>query len=148
MNSSHAQWKTLPTTPGYSVSNLGHVRNDKTGKVLKPYVGDRAGHLRVDFPNGRFFVHVLVAEAFIGTKPQGMEVCHNDNDPTNNRVENLRYGTRSSNVLDLRAVRSHCPQGHEYTESNSYYSPEGWRSCKSCRRIARDEYRKKVKSRG
>ena len=41
--------------------------------------------------------------------PEGMEVCHQDGDRKNNRPENLRYGTRSDNVID--AIR----HGTHYT---------------------------------
>lgn len=42
----------------------------------------------------------LVAEAFIGPRPEGLEVCHNDGDNSNNRVENLRYDTPAGNSAD------------------------------------------------
>lgn len=45
-------------------------------------------------------VHRLVAAAFLGPKPEGTEVCHNNGDPTDCRVENLRYDTRSGNQRD------------------------------------------------
>jgi hypothetical protein len=46
------------------------------------------------------FIHCLIAESFLGIKPNGMEVCHNDGNRKNNRLDNLRYGTRSDNVRD------------------------------------------------
>lgn len=46
------------------------------------------------------FVHVLVARYFIGPRPEGFLVCHRDDDPNNNRVENLYYGTDSQNWAD------------------------------------------------
>ena len=46
------------------------------------------------------FIHVLIAEAFLGPKPEKMEVCHGDGNRKNNCIENLRYGTRSDNVRD------------------------------------------------
>lgn len=118
----------------YLVTDQGDVINMRTGRTLKPYIGDRAGHLRVDIGGRQLYVHQLVAEAFLGHHLGGLEVCHNDGDPTNNRVENLRWDTRSSNVLDLRAVRRTCPQGHEYTEDNTYYTAQGWRRCRKCKR--------------
>ena len=45
-------------------------------------------------------VHRLVAEAFLGPCPEGLEVAHNDGVPTNSRLENLRYATRSDNNKD------------------------------------------------
>lgn len=120
---------------GYSVSDHGNVRNDRTDKALTPYRADRTGHLRVDLPSRRPGVHVLVMEAFGGIQPPGTEVCHDDNDPTNNHVSNLRWDTRSANVLDLRAKRSHCPHGHEFTPENTYLDPStGHRRCRACKR--------------
>lgn len=143
------QWKPITGRGGdYRISSHGRVLNAKTGKVLKPFNGDRAGHLAVTLPNGRVYVHTLVAEAFIGERPQGMEVCHGDNDPSNNHVDNLRWDTRSNNVLDLRENRSKCRHGHPWVPSNIYTDPNGWQSCRPCRRKARSEYRKKVLIRG
>ena len=125
------------TELGYSVSRQGTVTNTQTGRNLHPYIADRTGHVAVDLPDGRHYVHVLVAEAYI-PRPQGsVEVRHLNNIPTDNRVENLAWGTRSDNVLDLRSVRTHCPAGHEYTSNNTYEQPNGWRRCRTCRREAK-----------
>lgn len=32
-------------------------------------------------------------------------------------------------------ARTHCKNGHEFTEENSYISKEGWRSCRKCHNI-------------
>lgn len=45
-------------------------------------------------------VHSVVAEAFIGPRPKGLDVCHNNGDRLDNRAGNLRYDTRSNNQLD------------------------------------------------
>lgn len=50
-----------------------------------------------------FYVHRLVLSAFRGECPEGFEACHNDGNPLNNVLENLRWGTPSSNQQD--AVR-------------------------------------------
>lgn len=112
-------WKDIPGYEGkYQASTLGRIRsldqyvrcgNEgkgirlRKGKVLRP--GPiKTGHLYVAV-NGRkgngVPVHQLVARTFIGERPAGMDVCHNDGDPTNNRVENLRYDTRTNNILDV-----------------------------------------------
>lgn len=46
------------------------------------------------------FVHWLVAEAFLGIRPEGLVIRHLDGDGNNNRVENLSYGTPSQNFQD------------------------------------------------
>lgn len=47
-------------------------------------------------------IHILVLEAFVGPRPAGMECCHCDGDPTNNRLDNLRWDTRESNLNDKK----------------------------------------------
>ena len=131
----------IRTDPGYEVTADGHIRNLLTGRTLTPFPRGASPHLSVDLPSGRRYVHQLVAEHYIGPCPTGEEVRHLDNDATNNAVSNLEYGTRSQNVLDLRARRTHCPQGHEYTTRNSYFDPNGWRSCRTCRNASRRRYR-------
>ena len=46
-------------------------------------------------------VHRLVLEAFLGPCPPGLICCHNDGDPANNRLSNLRWDTYKSNSEDM-----------------------------------------------
>lgn len=99
----------------YEVSNLGrvrswHQRGPGKGRASKPRIMQpqcgAGGYLRLvlSTPQGKrgVLVHGLVANAFLGPRPSGMEVCHNDGNPTNNRVENLRYDTPKANRADKR----------------------------------------------
>lgn len=45
-------------------------------------------------------VHRLVLEAFVGPAPAGTEGCHNDGNPQNNALSNLRWDTHAENMLD------------------------------------------------
>nr|WP_232111245.1 HNH endonuclease signature motif containing protein [Nocardia wallacei] len=86
--------------------------------------------------------HSLVAEAFIGPRPEGLQVCHNDGDPTNNMLANLRYDTPSENQTDIvrhgkhfHANKTHCPSGHAYAEhAYSIPSRPNARYCRACQR--------------
>jgi len=98
----------------YEVSDLGRVKS--LGRpycngvrsfpplILRPGPSNY-GHLSVVLMPGRktHMVHRLVLEAFVSPRPPGMDTCHRDGDPTNNRLDNLRWGTRSENIRD--AVR-------------------------------------------
>ena len=44
------------------------------------------------------FVHSLVLTAFVGPRPTGMYALHRDDDPTNNSLDNLYWGTPSENI--------------------------------------------------
>ena len=59
------------------------------------------GYFYVQFhPNGKitnFYIHQLVIKAFIGPRPEKMDVDHIDRNRQNNHISNLRYVTRSEN---------------------------------------------------
>lgn len=97
-------WKDIPDYEGkYQVSNMGRVKSfvkNNSGCLLKP---GKASHQYYTVALGRNnskTVHSLVALAFIGVKPKGMEVLHLDGSRDNNMVSNLRYGSRSDNIRD------------------------------------------------
>lgn len=110
-------WKDIPGYVGkYQVSDMGRVRSlprtvtrkDGTpakvsGGVLNRKSTDRGGHryVKLSSPDRTVSVHTLVMTAFMGPCPDGMEVCHNDGDPSNNRLTNLRYDTRKNNLIDM-----------------------------------------------
>ena len=87
------------------VSDQGNVRSMKYGKtrILSPRK-DKDGYQRVilcrEGKNHNYAVHRLVLLAFIGPRPEGMEVCHNNGNPEDNRLCNLRYGTSKENKAD------------------------------------------------
>ena len=59
------------------------------------------GHQAIWLGRGRQrFVHRLVLEAFVGPCPDGMECRHLDDDPGNNRLGNLCWGTPAENTDD------------------------------------------------
>lgn len=67
-------------------------------------------------------VHRCVAEAFLGFCPLLQEVLHDDHNPQNNAVSNLKYGTRSENVrMDYAA-------GTRVTSDAWKYSPNKQRT--------------------
>ncbi len=93
-------WLQVVGFPGYEVSSLGRVRGHRG--LMKQF--DHHGYakltLRRDGKTYARLVHNLVAEAFIGPRPDGFQVCHFDCDRRNNRAPNLRYDTQRNNVED------------------------------------------------
>lgn len=44
-------------------------------------------------------------------------------------------------ITAMNARKTHCVNGHEYDEANTYVDPRGWRACRACNRAAQKEYR-------
>lgn len=116
----HTLWKDIPGYEGrYQASTDGQIRSvDRRvrlvahgkettrlvrGRILRPGVYTKSGHISVvlgHVANGSP-VHALVALTFLGPRPEGCDVCHNDGNPKNNAVNNLRYDTRAENIKDV-----------------------------------------------
>lgn len=141
----------------YEVSDAGRVRSlDRiiawngtsklvTGRILRGAQladGKRRVPLCRDGGYVNRLVHVLVLEAFVGPRPPGLLACHNNDVPTDNRLDNLRWDTPSSNQYDkvahgnhYQTHKTHCPLGHALVVPNlsqRKWETTGRRSCRSC----------------
>jgi HNH endonuclease len=87
----------------WSQWNQGARRIDGKWRLLKPFTNHH-GRYYAYLCNGekpkRFSINRLILTAFAGPCPDGMECCHNDGNPANNAVSNLRWDTRESNMAD------------------------------------------------
>lgn len=85
----------------YSVSNDGLVRRNDSMRILKP--GFQRGYAGVTISDGSLKfsakVHTLVATAFLGPRPKGMQTNHKDGNKANNLADNLEYVTPQENTL-------------------------------------------------
>lgn len=96
------RWKTIPSWPGYQASTSGQIRSHRTGKLLSqstkkgkhPY---QRVHISQDGKAKYVLVHRLVLETFVGPCPGGHQALHLDDNPRNNRLDNLRWGTPKEN---------------------------------------------------
>lgn len=127
------EWRIIKAQPDYEVSNYGRVRSIKRNKIifLKTHT---AGYKTVVLYNKNkkkyYYVHRLVAEAFIPNPNNLPMVNHKDEDKQNNHVENLewcttqyntRYGTATS-----RMGLSHSKRVRQYTKDGVFLKE--WRS--------------------
>ncbi len=107
-------WKDIPDYKDiYQASDWGRIRSldrldsigrKRKGKILIPTKGP-AGYIQLHLCNGKrklHKVHKLVLESFIGPVPDEMNACHNNNKRDDNRLENLRWDTKSNNELDKK----------------------------------------------
>lgn len=106
------QWVNIPwTNDVYAASSEGRIKSNncprKDGRVcretiLRTWIGNHGYQtvaLRVDGRYKRCTVHSLVAECFLGVKPEGTEIDHIDGNKMNNSATNLQYITRKQNII-------------------------------------------------
>ena len=88
------KWKDIKDYENYEVSNLGRVKNKKTGRILKPEK-TRDGYMRVslckDGIQRHALLHRLVSLTFLPNSQNLPQVNHKDEDKTNNCLDNLEW---------------------------------------------------------
>ena len=141
------EWREVPGRPGYLVSDQGRSAKLMTlrpsGKL--PYI---VRH--VPRPSGgryRDYLHHWVLLAFKGPKPfKGAVARHLNDQPLDNRAENLEWGTRTENIADqfrngIKTLKAQCMHGHLLSGPN--LTKDG--HCRECsRERARQSYRVKT----
>lgn len=88
------EWRECKGFPSFEVSSDGQVR--RKGRPPSKLQPNPLGYVYayLGLVNGRQpkkLVHVLVAEAFLGERPEGFEVDHIDRNRANNCAANLRW---------------------------------------------------------
>lgn len=119
------EWKIIEEFPEYSVSTYGRIRNTKKEYIRVPDMNSK-GYARLRLVrNGKIirkFVHRLVAECFLPNVENKPMVDHIDGNCCNNRLDNLRWATRSENMLNgkvrkdkkLTTLRNVIKNGNHY----------------------------------
>ena len=107
------EWRKIEGFEIYSVSSAEEVRNDETGRILKPRINSKGYFMVWLSKNGgrkSLYVHRLVALSFIPNPACKKCVDHRDGDPLNNKLENLRWATVSENNTNVK-MKSHNTSG-------------------------------------
>jgi hypothetical protein len=111
-------WTAARSRGGYGMFTC----SKRAGKCCKGYAHVVAYMwLRADVPDGLDLDHLCRNRACVN--PWHL-------DPVPRRV-NLLRGDRS-HVGRNQRDKTHCPQGHPYSEANTYVYPDGRRKCREC----------------
>lgn len=152
----------------YEVSDHGRVRSlprmanrNRKGAVPVPgrvlSQGSKGGYPSVKLSVGgkgvrRLIAH-LVCEAWHGPRPEGAECRHLNDDPSDSTPKNLAWGSKADNMADRirngkdpNLKKTHCPRGHEYSQANTYTSPDRRRYCRTCMRIWDQKHKAKKRA--
>lgn len=107
----HEEWRWVAGYEGrYEVSSFGRVRSveritthgrRRVGKFLKPNQSAKYHSVCLGLGNSKP-IHVLVLKTFVGPRPEKNHARHLDGDSSNNRADNLAWGTPSENAEDRR----------------------------------------------
>ena len=101
-------WKDIGIKK-YAVSNMGNVRGQDGIRILKPSTTYSGYKIVLISNNGickSTTIHKLVMESFVGERPNGYDIDHINRIRYDNRLENLRYCTRSENSLNRCNTRT------------------------------------------
>ena len=112
-------WRKIEGYDDYSVSNLGNVRKDKTGKMMtlskkqsQKKNGEKINYFTYwvsmtnDSVSKRYKVSRLVALAFIPNPENLPMVEHKDCNPLNNNVDNLKWCTQKDNTQSINTRKN------------------------------------------
>ncbi len=112
-------YKDIPDFPGYRVGSDGSLWSCRNNRGttnprwhrLTLSRRKKSNYVTACFRRGPQnyvrYVHRLVLELFVGPCPVGMEARHLNGDPTDNRVENLCWGTHTENIADQKVHGTH-----------------------------------------
>lgn len=93
------QWKVFPLNNLYEVSSCGRVRNIKTNRLLK--IDDFQKYQRVSLNDKKhYYLHRMVYCTFNNDfNLEGFVIDHIDDNPKNNKLDNLQKITQQENCL-------------------------------------------------
>ena len=135
-------WRTIPSYPDYEASDDGEIRNIKTGRIMKQQTNDRGNYslqLRKDKRSHTVRASRLVAEAFVPCDEDiaYLDAIHIDSDKSNNRPDNLKWGTRKEtarNAFDNGVRRGPRSMGIRIVETGEEFD-----SIRECARALGNE---------
>ena len=121
------QWLPVVGYEGiYDINGIGDVKRVgpgpgvRVGRILKQTTnncGYKTVHLSHNGETQILKVHSMVANAFIGPRPEGKQVNHIDGNKMNNSAENLEYLTPSENIYHAYANGFMSQLGENHNQS-------------------------------
>jgi len=110
--------------------------DEETGCWLWTASKNNVGYGHVHIDGQTRLVHRVSYRTFVGEIPDGLVLDHLCRVRHCFAPQHLEPVTQAENVRrGVRSIRTHCPNGHEFTEANTYlYGPRANRHCRTCNR--------------
>ncbi len=112
---------------------------------------DSKGYGKIRFNERIIGAHKVLYELLVEHVPAGLVLMHSCDNPKCVNVFHLSPGTQKQNMEDcsrkgrinsVLGKRTHCFEGHEYSEKNTRISSTGARCCRECERLRGIERRR------
>lgn len=111
---------------------------------------NKEGYGRFQYQGKLWMAHRLAWTIKFGKIPDGLHVLHKCDNPPCINTDHLFLGSNADNILDkvskgrqARNFKTHCKNGHEYTEENTFVRKQGWKECRICIRQNQKAARKR-----
>jgi len=92
------KWMVLDEFPEYSISTLGRVRRDSTGRIRQLITSRGYAQTMLGKEKKNKSVHRLVGLTFLSNPSNLPQINHKNGDKLDNRVENLEWVTCKENI--------------------------------------------------
>ena len=98
----------------------------------------KGGYVRITAGGRGVMAHRWAYELLVGPIPEGLTIDHLCRVTDCVNPAHLEAVTQRTNIVRgdgpaaRNVVKTHCPQGHPYDETNTYRRPDGGRDCKLC----------------
>jgi hypothetical protein len=124
------EYRDIPGFEGYKIGSDGSVWTCRATNGAGPLRSEWRKLKPLKRPNGythvalcplggpeakrrKISIHRTVLEVFVGPCPEGKEACHNNDISDDNRLDNLRWGTKLENHHDRR-LNDMIPMGERH----------------------------------
>ena len=140
------EWRKIPSFPDYeifgdgTIRRLSKARGTRVGRIKKPFLHE--GYLMVSLmEKGKLknkTVHILLCEAFIGTRPINMpQINHKDGNKLNNDLSNLEYCTALHNIQHAWDLKLNTPKKQDGPLNPRWGGGKKDYACKFCGKLVK-----------
>lgn len=131
---------------------MSWVQKDSSGCWLWGGALEKTGYGASWYKGKKISSHRLAYILFKGNLPRGHiktidHLCRNPRCCNPDHLELVEHKVnvmRGVGLSKQNALKTHCKRGHRFTDSNTYLTKAGSRSCKKCMALHQREYRKRI----